>query len=306
MKRKDWITLIAMLLILGVALIGEQFISMGNWMDALINLSLKVLPWALFFVLAVLARKRKGNYMNTYRKGSYVLFAISLVCLLCFISKPFMHYFNVMGSQKKVKQSTETILAQCQDMFSDYEKQVGSRVNAYSENVKSAYEGNREKMNVLIEKDKSATSYRNWPDEWQVKMFKNHSANKKQFDGQKTKFNNALVMNFNPFLAASQFDQLAMQYKNYYKLLSEDFANLTPFEEHDGAERVFEASEIDTVCQETQAIFGKPGFNGAFFLVFLLLSFFSTASYVFIKEDSVRKPSRRNADLSIYDQGFKL
>ena len=275
MKRKDWITLIAMLLILGVALIGEQFISMGNWMDALINLSLKVLPWVLFFVLAVLARKRKGNYMNTYRKGSYVLFAISLVCLLCFISKPFMHYFNVMGSQKKVKQSTETILAQCQDMFSDYEKQVGSRVNAYSENV-------------------------------QVKMFKNHSANKKQFDGQKTKFNNALVMNFNPFLAASQFDQLAMQYKNYYKLLSEDFANLTPFEEHDGAERVFEASEIDTVCQETQAIFGKPGFNGAFFLVFLLLSFFSTASYVFIKEDSVRKPSRRNADLSIYDQGFKL
>ena len=305
MKRKDWISLVMMSLIVGIALIGEQFIAKGDWLQALASLSLKLLPLLIFFVFAVVARNRRGSYVQFWRISSYVSFAAAVVCLLL-LSFPFMHYFNVMSSKDKVSHNTTTILDQCDNMFKSYENQVESRIITYKENVKSAYDGNSAKMDILKKKDNTATSYRSWPDEWQVNMFRNHSANKKQFSEQRADFENALTTNFNPFQAAYQFDQLITQFDSYKKLLSDDYTNLTPFEEDEKLEMTFETASIQQVSDDTLSVFTEPKFNIPVFLAYLVLAFFASASYIFFKDSTVRRPAKNKHQAEVYDKGFKL
>ena len=306
MKRKDWISLVAMLVIVGVALIGEQFVAKGDWLDASINLSLKLIPLVLFFVFAVVARNRKGGHTGFWRGVSYVLFGLSLLCLL-WMSVPFMHYFNVMNSKKAVADNVTVILDRCNEMFDDYERQVKGRLVAYRENVKSAYAGNSGKMAVLKEEDQTATSYRTWPDAWQKSMFENPMKNKEQFQSQRKIIENALILNFNPFVAASQFDQLVKQYNRYQDLLAEHFANMTPFEKSEGAKMAFEPASIQSVAGQTMAVFTEPEFNGGIFVAYLILVLFASFSYLFFKDRLITgKFSNKKNYASVYNKGFQL
>lgn len=306
MKRKDVISLVAMLVIVGVALIGEQFMAKGDWLDASINLSLKLIPLVLFFVFAVVARNRKGGHTGLWRKVSYVLFGLALLCLL-WMSVPFMHYFNVMNSKKIVSDNVTVILDKCNEMFDDYERQVDARLVAYRANVQSAYDGNSGKMAVLQKEDASATSYRGWPDAWQKNMFENPTKNKEQFLSQRTTFEEALILNFNPFLAASQFEQLVTQYNSYRELLSEHFANQNPFEKNDQAEMDFEPKSIQSVSEKTMDVFTESHFNLGIFLAYLVLVLFSSFSYVFFKDDLITgKFSNKKNYASVYNKGFQL
>lgn len=80
MKRKDWISLIAMLIIVFIALMGCQFKANGDWLKAAIDLLFVLIPMALFFVIAVAARNRKGGYIKFWRGLSYVLFGFTILC----------------------------------------------------------------------------------------------------------------------------------------------------------------------------------------------------------------------------------
>ena len=126
-------------------------------------------------------------------------------------------------------------------------------------------------------------------------MFENPTKNKEQFLSQRTTFEEALILNFNPFLAASQFEQLVTQYNSYRELLSEHFANQNPFEKNDQAEMDFEPKSIQSVSEKTMDVFTESHFNLGIFLAYLVLVLFSSFSYLFFKDRLILMKNRRRS-----------
>lgn len=305
MKRKDWISLIAMLIIVFIALMGCQFKANGDWLKAAIDLLFVLIPMALFFVIAVVARNRKGGYIKFWRGLSYVLFGFTVLCLL-WMSRPVMHYFNVMANKQIVTENVQSILGSCEKMFQKYESEVGSRIITYIEDIKSAKEGNTKKLRVLRNFDPTMTDYDKLVNDWQIAMFTNYEENKKQFEEQRQSFEKALILDFNPFKAAGQFDQLVTQYDSYFKALSKDYSNLTPFEKDERKNIVFESEDIDKVKKEVTSIFAEYAFNFLVFIMYLILAFLACSSYVFFRDETMGKFSKRGTYADVYQKGFQL
>lgn len=312
MKRKDWISTLALLLILGIAFIGEQFRSNGLWGDAAINLSLVFFPLIVFYIIAVVARNRKGSYVKFWRMLSYGCIAIAVFFLFA-ISVPFMHYFNVQNRQNEVKEKAGMIIADCDEILNAYDKQVNNRTNTYASNLQSTI--NECKWDVLRKAipdcDPHASNFADTTaGSWKLAMFRNHSEMKRIWANLKPEFQKALINDFDVFTAAKQVNELVKQYNGFKETLTEDFKKLTPLEKeyktfgNDVPQFKFENKEKewrDSVAK----LFTETKMHVGMFIIFFILALFACSGYIFFKDNTVRTPrSRKNAE--VYELGHKL
>ena len=310
MKRKDWISLVALLIIVGIALIGEQFHATGEWADGTISLLTKLLPLLVFFIIAVYFRNKKGSYVAWFRRISYVTFAISVVFLFI-LSMPFMHYFNVIGSQEKIATASRQILDDCDVMFKEYEMQIGQRVSKFESDLQTAINQNHEAFlkkeyptvitydNRFREQAKDDMTEKVWFANYYVNKDSLVSVKKPQFEG-------VLIQDFNAFKAASELKELFTLYDRYKKLLSEDFSKTTPFERDEKYSAEFKYQHQEALWKSSKEIFTKMEFNFLWFLLFMVLALFACSSYIFFKDDNVRVPRPRTGAQSIYDKGHNM
>ena len=310
MKRKDWISVIALLIIIGIALVGEQFHASGEWADGAISLMTKLLPMLVFFVIAVFFRNRKGSYVAWYRKISYITF------FLMVISLPFMHYFNVIGSKEEIATVSRQILEDCDAMFNEYEKQINNRASKFKTEldraVISAQEGDITYINLLKQEYNTQTTYDNrfkddaidrYVDLW----FANYRANKDSLNNiKKPQFEQILIQDFDAFQAAGELNSLFTQYDRYKKLLTDDFSKTTFFERKDNYNPEFTYANHESSWMNAKDIFVKMKFNFLWFLVFLVLALLASSSFIFFKDDTVQPPRKRAGTRSIYERGHKL
>lgn len=310
MKRKDWISLVALLIIVGIALIGEQFHANGEWADGTISLFTKLLPLLVFFIIAVYFRNKKGSYVAWFRRISYVSFAISVVFLFI-LSLPFMHYFNVISSQEKIAIASRQILDDCDVMFKEYEIQIGQRVSKFESALQTAINQNHE--DFLKKEYPTITNFNNRfreqakNDMTEKVWFANYYVNKDSLDTmKKPQFEQVLIQNFNAFSAASELKELFTLYDRYKKLLTTDFSNTTAFERDEHYSAEFKYPDQESSWRKSKDIFTEMDFNLLWFLLFMILALFACSSYIFFKDDNVRVPTLRTDSQSIYDKGHNM
>lgn len=304
MKRKDWISLTAGSIIAVITFLGLCVATTKYWLPAVIVFILMV----FFFIMAVVARKRKGGHIGFWRGLSYVLFGLTVLCLLMG-AVPFTHFFHVIGSKDEVAENVTNILEKCDKLFTTYEDGIGDRLRTYEEEVKDAYHGSKIKMEILIESDRSATNYNEFPKKWVEARLLNFKSNKEQFEKQKPKFENVLIHNFNPFILTREFNQLKEQYQKYYDFLSEEYGKKTPFEEAYEVEIVFKPKGID---KETEVVNNILSLNKSsirfdwFIILYLVLAFFACSSYIFFKDETMGKFSKKGTYADVYEKGIQL
>lgn len=309
MKRKDWISLIALLIIIGIALIGEQFHLNGEWRGGAISIIINLVPLLVFFIIAVVFRNKKGSYVKWFRGISYISFAVSVVFLYYF-SKPFMHYFNVIGSQDDITTAAEQIINDCNVMFKEYEEQINHRVNKYESELKS--EINQGHIDFLKNEFPTVNNFDNRfvtktvSDMKESVWFANYYVNDSIRKTKQKEFEGVLIDNFDTFRAASELNQLIKQYNDYKKLLSDDFSRTTPFERKDNYDALFNYINNEEKWINIEDYFTKMNFNIIWFAVFIVLAFLACASFIFFKDDSVRAPRPRLGAQSIYEEGFNM
>lgn len=310
MKRKDIISLFAMAIIIIIAYLGTLFKANGNHLDAVINLLILLLPLSLFFIFAVVARNKKGNFVKFWRASSYVSFVLSLVFLMA-ISGNFMHYFNVIAKQDKVSEKVELIIKDYKTMYDEYEKLVNSRVSTYQSELMAMYnQGQYSAIKQMIDPTMTVSkpALNKVVADWKIMMFKNHSSNKKTINKSLEDFQSVLIDNFSLFSAAGELNNLILQYKDHKKQLEEDFAKTTAVENNDGIipSFIFENSEDE--WGNVQDIFRKSGFNFLFFVIYLVLAALACSSYIFFKDTTVRPPTpdKRGSNQEVYSLGHRL
>ena len=310
MKRKDWISLVALLIIVGIALIGEQFHANGEWADGTISLLTKLLPLLVFFIIAVYFRNKKGSYVAWFRRISYVSFAISVVFLFI-LSMPFMHYFNVVSSQEKIATASRQILDDCDDMFESYKNKISTRKSTYQSRLNTLL--NESKFDELADLFPKYTStidqnaINTFVTDQNKTWLKNYKANKDTLDNVKRKqYESVLIENFNVFRASSELNDLFQQYANYKKILKTDFLHYTPVEKKANYDVQFDFQGNEDEWRKSKEIFTQMNFNFMWFLSFLVLALFACSSYIFFKDDNVRVPKPRTGAQSIYDKGHNM
>lgn len=99
MRRKDWISIIALLLIIAIASLGEFISAQGNPAITIGNLWYFI-PMIILLVSAVLMGRRKGNHASLFKWLSWTSYGLSLFFLFCSVDS-FMHFFNAQDSSKK-------------------------------------------------------------------------------------------------------------------------------------------------------------------------------------------------------------
>lgn len=309
MKRKDWISLVALLIIVGIALIGEQFHANGEWADGTISLLTKLLPLLVFFIIAVYFRNKKGSYVAWFRRISYVSFAISVVFLFI-LSMPFMHYFNVVSSQEKIATASKQILDDCDAMFESYKSKISSRESNYQNRLQTLFN-----QSDFYEFKDLYPNYTSTIDQQTINKFvyaqkqvwlKNYNVNKDSLSVKRKQYESVLIDNFNVFRASSELNDLFQQYANYKKILKTDFLHYTPVEKKQGYVEQFEYVGKEDVWKKSKDIFTQMNFNFMWFLLYLVLALFACSSYIFFKDDNVRAPKPRSGTQSIYDKGHNM
>lgn len=311
MKRKDWISLLSMLIIFGVALLGEQFVAGGNWIKASMELLIKLLPFVLFFVTAVLFRKRKGSYVQWWRRVSYGLFAISVLFLFLF-SGPFMHYFNVTSSDSKesIKKATELVFQDCDNMFESYDTKVNDRVSNYGTQLETLVKQKEyDKLNSILRTKQTfylISDIQRLKGAFSVAKFKDFKANKDSLKSLKPKFEKVLIHDFDPFKAAAEFNELLKLYNAYKNKLTDDYAIKNAVEEYNKEEFVFDFENHENEWRQAIKIFTEMEFNFFWFLLFVVLAIMAGSSYIFFKDDNVKMPTKRVGNQGIYERGHKF
>lgn len=311
MKRKDIISFLAMgLAIIPIAYLGTLFKANGNHIDAVINLLILLLPLALFFVFAVVARNKKGNFVKFWRASSYVSFVISLVFLMV-ISGNFMHYFNVVAKQDKVSEKVELIIKDYETMYDEYEKLVKSRVSTYQSELMAMYnQGQYSAIKQMIDPTMTVTkaALNKVVADWKIMMFTNHSSNKKTMESSVEEYQDVLIDKFSLFSAAGELNNLILQYNDHKKKLEEDFAKTTAVENNDGIAPVFTFENKEAEWGNVQDIFRKSGFNFLFFVIYLVLATLACSAYIFFKDTTVTPPTpnKRGSYPDVYSLGHRL
>ena len=308
MKRKDIISLIAMMIILIIAYLGTLFKANGNYIDALINMMILVLPLSFFFIFAVIARNKTGNFVKFWRASSYISFAVAIVFLLV-ISGNFMHYFNVIAKQDKVSEKVELIIKDYISMYDEYEKLVQSRVASYNSELMSMYNQNQyDAIKQMFHPTMtiSKLALEKVADDWKEKMFKNYSGNKRIMSTSVTDYQIALIDNFKVFSAAKELNNLISQYNSHKAQLEEDFAQTTAIENSNNITPVFTFKNEEIAWRNVQDIFAKSGFNALFFVIYLVLATLACSTYIFFKDTTVKAPKRTVSNQDVYSLGHRL
>lgn len=308
MKRKNIISLIALGIIVVIVYLAALFRANGNYLDAAISLLLILVPFAFFYIFAVVARNRKGEYVKFWRGASYISFGLSVFFMLIF-SFNFMHYFSVISNQDKVSEKVEIIINDYKSMYEDYEKLVNSRVASYNSDLMTLYnQGQHGRIRDMIDPTMTVTrtSVTKVTDNWKVMMFKNYSENKKQMMRSVDDYSDALIDNFRVFSAAKELNKLINEYNSHKDQLIEDFSKQSAIEKESGIAPVFTFSNSEAEWIDVQNIFTDSEFNFIAFIVFLVLGAFACSSYIFFKDSTVRPPINKTSRQDVYSLGHRL
>lgn len=312
MKRKDWISLIAVFIIVAIAALGEYISVQGEALLALGNMWY-VLPMIIFLVGAVLLAKRKGNHSSLFKILSWVSYGLGLLFL--FLMLPgFMHFFNVQDSQKKktLTEKATMVMTDFTNMYQAYYDGVERRKTDYQNRLKTAITDLDIKTLKAVAPNKALTSWvpkdsKTFADDWSDNtMMHTYEGYKKSLDSITPIINKVIIDDFNIFTAGGKFVSLQQLYITHKNALENSYKKSNRIEEIDeeAYELIFNNREPE--WNDAQNVLSEKEFGIGGFIVFIILAFLASLTFLCVKDESIRKPKMRTNVTSVYAAGHKL
>ncbi len=310
MRRKDWISIIALLLIIAIASLGEFISANGNLAITIGNLWYFI-PMIILLVCAVLMGRRKGNHTKLFKWLSCTSYCLSLIFLFCSIDS-FMHFFNVQDSSKKemLINNTGLIISDISNMHQAYKEGVDKRRQDYQHELRIAIETKNITMlnNVApLQSRWTPKDAKKYADDWAGKtMLPTYIAYKKSLDSISPIIDKAIIRDFNIFTAGGKFASLQTLYNLHKSQLSEKYSTLNKIEEDKGLNHELAYSNNENKWKDSHRIFETKEFSFAGFFVFIILALFTSFTFLCIKDESIRKPKMRTNVQDVYAAGHRL
>lgn len=310
MRRKDWISLIALLLIIAIASLGEFISVQGNPAITIGNLWYFI-PMIILLVSAVLMGRRKGNHAGLFKGLSWTSYCLSLIFLFYSVDS-FMHFFNVQDPSKKemLINNTGMVISDISNMHQAYKEGVDKRRQYYQERLSAAIATNNKTLLNKVASLQSIWNQENaktMADEWAEKtMLPTYIAYKISLDSISPIVNKAIIGDFNIFTAGGKFSSLQTLYNLHKGQLSEKYRNLNKIEESEGLNHELTYSNNENEWKDTHRIFETKEFSLTGFCIFIILAFLSSFTFVCIKDESIRKPKMRTNVQDVYAAGHRL
>lgn len=310
MKRKDWISLIALLLIIAIAFLGEFISVQGNLAITMGNLWY-LIPMIILLVGAVLMCQRKGNHTRLFKSLSWISFCLSLVFLF-FSADSFMHFFNVQDSAKKEEmiRNTGLVIADISNMHQAYKDGVDKRRQDYQHGLRTAIETqNNSLLNEVspLQSKWIPKDAKKFADDWADKtMLPTYKAYKGSLDSISPIIDKAIIRDFNIFTAGGEFTSLQTLYNLHKLKLSEKYSTLNKIEESEGASHELIYTNQEEMWKDSHRIFETKEFNLAGCIIFIILAFLASFTFLCIKDESIRKPKMRTNVQNVYSAGHRL
>lgn len=312
MKRKDWISLIALLAIISIVVLGEFISSLGNYAVTAGNLWY-IVPMIILLVGAVLMGQRKGNHTKLFKWLSWISYSLSMVFLFCSVFS-FMHFFNVQDSSKRdmLIENTTLVKNDISSMLKAYKEGVTKRRQDYATQLFTAIELNDDAVLNKVSPRHSKwipADARTFSGDWErLKMLPTYEAHKTSFDSISPIIDQSIIGNFNIFTAGGTFNELKDLYNRHKQNLSQVYSTLNPIEEINNRDYNLSDEYInhEHIWKDTQHYFVKKEFSIVGFIIFLLLAFFASLTFLCVKDESIRKPTARTDVQNVYKAGHKL
>lgn len=310
MRRKDWISIIALLLIIAIASLGEFISAQGNPAITIGNLWYFI-PMIILLVCAVLMGRRKGNHARLFKWLSWTSYGLSMIFLFCSVDS-FMHFFNAQDSSKKEEliKNTGLVISDISNMHQAYFDGVDKRRKDYQHKLRTAIEtNNTTTLNEVssLQSKWTPKDAKKFADDWAEKtMLPTYNAYRSSLDSISPIIDNAIIRNFNIFTAGGVFTSLQTLYDLHKLKLSEKYSTLNKIEESEGDNHELIFSNEEETWKNTNRIYETKEFNLAGFLIFIILAFFGSLTFLCIKDESIRKPKMRTNVQDVYAAGHRL
>lgn len=310
MKRKDWVSVIALLLIIAIASLGEFISVHGNLAVTIGNLWYIPLM-IILLVCAVLMGQRKGNHSKLFKWLSWTSYGLSMV-LLFFSVYSFMHFFNVQDTEKKkeLTDNTALVIADISNMHQAYKDGVDKRRQNYQQKLRTAIAVND--ASLLNEVSPLQSKWipkdaKKFADDWADKtMLPTYNAYKTSLDSISPIIQKNIIENFNIFTAGGEFMSLKKLYDLHKLNLSEKYSTLNKIEENFGSIHDLSYPHNEAKWKDSHRIFETKEFSILGFLIFIILAFFASLAFLCIKNESIRKPKMRTDVQNVYAAGHRL
>lgn len=284
MKRKDWISLLFLPLIIVVAYFGHLFFASGNHVEAASEIAIYLLPSILFFILAVILRTRKGNYAKLFKGISYACFTIAAAGII-YMAIPFTHFLNVLNNKEQVKKKVEMILSDHEEMVKTYTNEINSLRQTQGEDIADAL--------MDIWEESYMTGYTTGSD------------NKLLLDKDKiSEYTSVLIDNYALFSAPANLKLLLTEFDTDKTTLTKKYNKCN---QDAGKRHTFKYSGKEKEWKNIEELFTEFNVNILYLALYLLLAIIACSSYIFIKDDSVRAPKKKDNNMDdVYSLGHKL
>lgn len=309
MRRKDWISLIALLVIMAIAALGECISVQGDIALALGNLWYFI-PMIILLVCAVILGHRKGNHASLFKWLSWCSFGLSMVFLYLSMAS-FMHFFSVQDSslEDTLKKNTELAKTDMNSMLEAYEKGVYERSGTYQEKLSTAIADGDENLLKSV-----APRQSNWSNDdaikftqyWQEDMLSTHQGVKNSYDSISPIIQQSIVTNFDIFTAQGHFNALKELYNTHKAPLLEQYSHRNKYEEARYLQFSLRYPNNESEWMGTGDLLTYKRFSLVGFLIFIILAFLTAIAFLFIKDESIRKPKMRTNVQAVYEAGHKL
>lgn len=310
MRRKDWISLIALLLIIAIASLGEFISTQGNPAVTIGNLWYFI-PMIIILIGAVLMGRRKGNHTSLFKWLSWTSYGLSLIFLFCSVDS-FMHFFNAQDSTKKelLIKNTGLVISDISNMHQAYKEGVDKRRDDYQQRLRTAIdEDNKSILDEVfpLQLERKPQDAKKSADDWAEKtMLPTYKAYKSSLDSITPIVDKAIIRDFNIFTAGGKFTSLQTLYDLHKLKLSEKYSTLNKIEEREGANYELNFPNEEEKWKNSHRIYETKEFNLAGFLIFIILAFFGSLTFLCIKDESIRKPKMRTNVQNVYAAGHRL
>lgn len=310
MRRKDWISLIALLLIIAIASLGEFISAQGNPAITIGNLWYFI-PMIILLVCAVLMGRRKGNHASLFKWLSWTSYCLSIFFLFCSVNS-FMHFFNVQDSSKKetLINNTVLVISDISNMHQAYKEGVDKRRQDYQHGLRTAIETNNTTMlNEVapLQSRWTPKDAKKYADDWAEKtMLPTYKAYKTSLDSISPIIDNSIIRDFNIFTAGGKFISLQTLYNLHKGQLSEKYSTLNKIEESEGINHELMYSNNENKWKDSHRIYETKEFSFVGFLIFIILAFLASLTFLCIKDESIRKPKMRTNVQDVYAAGHRL
>lgn len=280
MKRKDWISLLFLPLLIVVAYFGHLFFASGNHVEAASEIAIYLLPSILFFILAVILRTRKGNYVKLFKGISYACFTIAAAGII-YMAIPFTHFLNVLNNKEQVKKKVELILSDHEEMVKTYTNEINSLHDELAADVA----------------DESLMA--NWEESYMT-GYTTGSDYKLLLDKDKiSEYTSVLIDNYALFSAPANLKLLLTEFDTDKTKLTKKYNKCN---QDAGKRHTFKYSGKEKEWKNIEELFTEFNVNILYLALYLLLAIIACSSYIFIKDDSVSPPDIDD----VYSLGHRL